>query len=152
MQNRLLFSAVHLNSHVFTVLHSCKVIKLYVRHLFFYFINFFICFNLRSWKDIKDISAYYWNKRQPTKTAKINFQNSWFKSGSRSRSKKVKFIHSEKATKFCEISTIDLTGTKGKLYYQLHISQTWSPIFFTFNSNLWKFSCQLLSSARKTVC
>ena len=90
MQNRLLFSAVHLNSHVFTVLHSCKVIKLYVRHLFFYFINFFICFNLRSWKDIKDISAYYWNKRQPTKTAKINFQNSWFKSGSRLRSKKVR--------------------------------------------------------------
>ena len=64
----------------------------------------------------------------------------------------LKFIYSKKATKFCEISTIDLTGTKGKLYYQLHISQTWSPIFFTFNSNLWKFSCQLLSSARKTVC
>ena len=27
----------------------------------------------------------------------------------------VKFIHSEEATKFCEISIVDLTGTKAKL-------------------------------------
>ena len=27
----------------------------------------------------------------------------------------IKFIYSEKATKFCEISTVDLTGTKAEL-------------------------------------